>query len=113
MSIARAKVPGYTANFYGNFALASTPGAGSYPFFVAAADVNGDGKPDLIAVNAGDNTLTVLTNNGTGGFVPASSPPAGTYPLALVAADVNGDGKPDLIAVNYSVNMAHRADQQR
>ena len=46
---------------------------GSDPLSVVAADVNGDGKVDLISANYGDNTLTVLTNNGSGGFVLAST----------------------------------------
>ena len=32
---------------------------------VAAADVNRDGMPDLISANKNDDTLTVLTNNGS------------------------------------------------
>ena len=35
---------------------------------VAAADVNGDGKLDLISANWNSYTLTVLTNDGSGGF---------------------------------------------
>jgi len=47
---------------------------GSEPDSVVAADVNGDGKLDLISANYNANTLTVLTNNGSGGFVISSSP---------------------------------------
>jgi hypothetical protein len=36
--------------------------AATNPVSVVAADVNGDGKPDLITANSGDNTLTVLIN---------------------------------------------------
>ena len=35
---------------------------------VVVADVNTDGKPDLIAANANDSSLTVFTNDGSGGF---------------------------------------------
>jgi hypothetical protein len=35
---------------------------------VAAADLNGDGNPDLVSANWYDGTLTVLTNNGHGAF---------------------------------------------
>ncbi len=87
----------------GIFVLASSPGVGSGPLSVTSADVNGDGKPDLISANFG-GTLTVLTNNGSGGFVLASSPGVGPNPRSVTAADVNGDGKPDLISANYGNN---------
>jgi hypothetical protein len=40
------------------------PGTGNTPFCAATADVNGDGKVDLICANLGDGTVTVLTNSG-------------------------------------------------
>jgi hypothetical protein len=85
-----------------SFALASANGVGNLPSSVTTADVNGDGKPDLISANSGDTTLSVLTNDGTGNFTLASSPNAGTgnNPICVTTADVNGDGKPDLICAN-------------
>jgi hypothetical protein len=77
---------------------ASSPGVGNTPYSVVAADVNGDGKVDLISANTGANTLTVLTNNGSGGFTLASSPGSGGAGM-VVAADVNRDGKVDLVGV--------------
>ena len=65
-----------------------------------AADVNGDGKLDLISANVNDNTLTVLTNNGSGVFGSNATLTVGSYPNCVVAADVNGDGKSDLISAN-------------
>ena len=68
------------------------------------ADVNGDGKPDLICANGGINTLTVLTNNGYGVFGSNATLNVGAFPTSVVAADINGDGKPDLICANDSGN---------
>ena len=51
-----------------------------------------------------DNTLTVLTNNGSGGFVLATTLSVGNGPDSVTAADVNGDGKVDLISANWGDN---------
>jgi hypothetical protein len=57
---------------------------------------------DLITANSGDNTLTILTNNGTGLFASNATVKVGNQPEAVVAADLNGDGLLDLIAANTS-----------
>ena len=72
------------------------PGAWS----VAVADVNGDGKPDLIVANEG-GTVGVLLGNGDGTFQPAVTYPTGNSPYCVAVADVNGDGNPDLLVVNW------------
>jgi FG-GAP-like repeat len=73
---------------------------GHAPYCVVAADVNEDGKLDLISANLYGNTLTVLTNSGTGGFGSNCTINVGTEPDFIVAADINGDGKLDLITAN-------------
>ncbi len=77
---------------------------GNSPSCVVAADVNGDGKPDLICANYDDNTLMVLTNNGSGVFGSNATLNVGSEPTSVVAADVNGDGMVDLITANYGTN---------
>jgi hypothetical protein len=77
-----------------------TYNVGVQPTYVIAAELNGDGKPDLISANYGDNTLTVLTNNGSGIFGFNATQHVGNHPRSVAAADVNGDGKLDLISAN-------------
>jgi hypothetical protein len=95
-----------TNNGSGGFVTSGTYNVGGSPKSVCAADVNGDGKMDLICANSGygpnDNSLTVLTNNGSGGFVTASTNGLDSSPNIICAADVNGDGKVDLICANSS-----------
>jgi len=75
---------------------------------VAIADVNGDGKPDVIALDQADSTFTqsavaVLLGNGDGTLGTAVTYEltiGGTNALSLAAADLNGDGKPDLVATD-------------
>jgi hypothetical protein len=67
-----------------------------YGQYVAVADVNGDGIPDLIDSETG--YMQVSFGNGNGTF--RTGPHTNTIMLAafaFVAADINGDGKVDLI----------------
>lgn len=83
------------------FLNSATPATGGQPQFVIATDLNGDGKPDLIAANAQGNSLTVLLGNGDGTFTAAASPATGQQPTYVAVGDFNADGKPDLAITNY------------
>ena len=84
---------------------ASTPAVGSSPTSVAAADLNGDGRVDLICANfAAQNTVTVVTNKGQGEFGWTQAPLIGTRPRGVTVADVNADGWPDVISANATTN---------
>ncbi len=67
---------------------------------VAAADINGDGKLDVVVANGGSSTLSVLRGNGDGTLQPPTFYSVPGYTTSIVVADVNEDGKLDLIAGN-------------
>jgi hypothetical protein len=69
---------------------------------VAVADVNGDGKPDMVVSNFWSSTVGVLLGNGDGTFQTAVTFTPGVQNSAIAIADVNGDGKPDLIVGIWS-----------
>ena len=69
--------------------------SGNSPLTVLPADVNGDGKVDLVGVNGG--SLAVFTNNGSGGFV-TNAVYTNYQTRAACVADVNNDGWIDLIS---------------
>ena len=81
--------------------------AGFNPVWVEAADMDGDGRLDLVVGNQTSNSVTVLLNHGGGAFVPSSLHNAATAlletddsdaptPGLLSIGDFNGDGKPDV-----------------
>jgi len=89
-------------NFVSNFSLSAGSPGFTVPQWAASADVNGDGKPDIIGACNNSDTyyLHLWTNNGAGGFAPAPVPHLSAYVMGydcVVPADVNGDGKPDLV----------------
>ncbi len=71
---------------------------------MAVADVNGDGKPDLVVANNNSDNVSVLLGNGTGTFGAADHLRRRHESHSVAVADVNGDGKPDLVVANYGSN---------
>ena len=111
-----AVVNGSTGNFGvllgngdGTFQPAATnflcAGGNGWANALAVADVNLDGKPDLLVDNGGcEDSVVVLLGNGDGtfsfGFPGSYYWSGGLGDDSITAVDVNGDGKPDVIVAN-------------
>jgi hypothetical protein len=88
-----------------------------YASFVEVGDLNGDGKPDLVAANyffsdqsgisaaagrpGGDGgSLSVFLSQPGGTFAPPTHYELRDPPSSLAVGDLDGDGKADVVAVN-------------
>jgi hypothetical protein len=71
---------------------------------IAAADLNGDGKLDLVVPSGGTSaTISVLLGNGDGTFgnpIEYTSNLLSIYSTSIAVVDLNGDGKLDLALTN-------------
>ncbi len=86
----------------GTFRAAVSYPSGGDAMFVAAGDLNGDGKLDLVVANNETNNVGVLLGNGNGTFQPVVEyASGGTQASSLALADLNGDGHLDLAVTNF------------
>jgi gliding motility-associated-like protein len=83
---------------------------GTTPISVAIADLDGDGKPDLVVTSSGSNTISIYRNTsvsgtiGTTSFAPKVDFATGGSPTQLAIGDLDGDGKPELVTTNLTSN---------
>ena len=109
-------VSNYNSQNLSIFLNTSTPGnismapainypSGNYAVGASIADLNGDGKPEVIVACQGGNSFSVYTNSSTIGHISFSNEtsfnaPSGGSPFRVIVADLDGDGKPDMAAAN-------------
>ena len=81
---------------YGNFSKATQLTAGSTPYGIVVADINGDQRPDLLVGNLNSQNVSVFVALADGGYAPATySTGGGSHPGYLAVGDFNADGFPD------------------
>jgi hypothetical protein len=90
----------------GTFAAPVSYNGGPDPDTLAAADLNGDGRLDLLVVNTASSKVQVLGGAGDGAFAPAGVFFTGAAPHAIAVGDVNNDGRPDVVVPNAGSSVA-------
>ncbi|MGH9533145.1 MAG: FG-GAP repeat domain-containing protein [Terriglobales bacterium] len=94
----------------GRGGFAAAPGSpvsvGRTPYPHLLADLNKDGKLDLIVPDVVGNALTVMLGNGRGGFSPAPGSPIRTLqrPFFVLLDEFNADGNLDLAASHDDIS---------
>lgn len=86
------------------------------PTDVLVADVDGDGRSDVITLaqraaseSVREGRLVVRLQTSAGTFVQAQTYGVGIYPWRMALGDINGDGTPDLVVADVG-NSATTAD---
>ena len=101
--------PNTTAGGVLSFGTPATFGALWHAENIAVADLDNDGRPDVIVSNFGNSTISVYHNISAGGHLQLSAAtdyavPGGSDPTFVSTADIDGDGLPDVAVSNYVLN---------
>jgi hypothetical protein len=94
-------------NGNGTFRLGTAIKVGTDAEGLAAADLNADGKLDLVTttfLSSGLRDVKVLLGNGNGTFGRPISTSPGAHATSVATGDFNGDGKLDLALVDSFTN---------
>ncbi len=82
--------------------------AGSGPFAITAADIDGDNKLDILAPNFSTNNLYIFRNTSSSGSINFTSSVFSTSGASglnfVTTGDLDGDGKQDIVTSNNSSN---------
>ncbi|HEU0176203.1 MAG TPA: VCBS repeat-containing protein [Blastocatellia bacterium] len=81
-------------------AIVTTFPSGQSPASIAIADINVDGKPDLVTLIQFSSTCLVLLGRGDGAFQSPINVFVDFQTSAIAVGDFNSDGKPDLASTS-------------
>jgi hypothetical protein len=96
---------------HGNFGTAHVFRGERSMWGLAVADLNNDGKPDIVTANQDTDTASIYVNDGQGNFDAPTGAYIGYPPPVVFNAphtnffvrDINGDGRPDLALFEFPV----------
>jgi hypothetical protein len=74
--------------------------AGNGPNHLVVADVNGDGKRDVVVADSFASSVSVLPGKGDGTFGSPTTFATGTTPWQVSVGDFDGDGHLDIASAN-------------
>ena len=105
-AVASGNLKVYLSTGAGAFASPVLVPDGVEPLYLASADLNGDGFPDVVSASFDDGALAVFLNN-------KNSPGTLNTPLVLsspgasqvAVGDMNNDGLQDLVSADYGVSL--------
>jgi hypothetical protein len=115
--VALSAIEPYPAFGYDNLKVYLSTGAGAFaapvyvadgysPVYLASADLNGDGLPDVVSASYSDGALTVFFNDKSSPGTlntPLVLPSPGASQLAI--GDMNNDGLLDLVSADFGVSL--------
>ena len=91
----------------GSFAAKVDFTAGTNPYGIVIADIDGDGKRDIAVSNTGSNSISVFRNMSfknvsftSASFAAKQDFTTGASPQGIAIGDLDGDTKPDIAVAN-------------
>lgn len=77
------------------------------PVAIATADLDGDGRSDLVVANENDSSVSVFLADSNGLFSSRTDIGLGNTPRAVALTDFNADGRPDMAV---TIDVANQTD---